>query len=231
MESIARVRLSESAVDAINRMIVDDGFAPGDKFYSENELKTRLGISRSSVREAVRILEARGQLSVKHGKGIFITDTESRSFEAFTDWLRTNKVSLRENFEVRLMIEPQVARLAALNATPDDIAQLKAVHEKLLATARAGNTAETIGHDREFHRLLSQATRNKVLLALIRSLVRSQIDGWISSLHVPGRMEKTMTEHGLILEAVADGDAEAAMVHMTAHLTNALEDVTASATR
>ena len=231
MAPVVRVRLSESAVDAIKKMIADDGFAPGDRFYSENDLTTRLGVSRSSVREAVRILEARGQLSVKHGKGIFITDARSHSFDAFVDWLKTNEVSLRENFEVRLMIEPQVARLAALNVTPEDVAKLSLVHEELLRTAEAGDAAETIGHDREFHRLLSQATQNKVLCALIRSLVRAQIDGWISSLHIPGRLEKTMIEHSRILDAVIDGDGDAAMTHMTAHLSNAIEDVIASAKR
>ncbi|MCW2308927.1 FadR/GntR family transcriptional regulator [Rhodobium gokarnense] len=231
MDRVIRVRLSQSAVDAIKQMIADDGFAPGDKFYSENDLKTRLGVSRSSVREAVRILEAQGQLSVKHGKGIFITDNESQSFDAFVEWLKTNEVSLRENFEVRLMIEPQVARLSAINATPEDIAQLSAAHEQLLCTANAGNAAETIVHDREFHRLLSQATRNKVLFALVRSLVRSQIDGWISSLHIPNRLQKTMVEHSRILDAVKDRDGEKAMLEMTAHLNNALEDVIASSKR
>lgn len=212
-------------------MIADGGFVAGDKFYSENELAGRLEVSRSSVREAVRILEARGQISVKHGKGIFITDTGSQSFEAFSNWLKTNEVSLRENFEVRLIIEPQVARLAALNATAEDIAKLAAVHDELLRTAAAGNTVETIDHDREFHCLLSQASQNKVLVALVRSLARSQLDDWISSLHIPGRLEKTMVEHSRILEAVSAADAEAALAHMTAHLSNALADVTGSAMR
>jgi len=106
---VKKVRLSESVVDAIKQMIVDDGFAPGAKFYSENELTAKLGISRSSVREAVRILEVIGQLSVAHGKGIFIVKTDAHPFEGFVDWLRNNDQSLQEHFEVRLIVEPQAA--------------------------------------------------------------------------------------------------------------------------
>lgn len=222
---VKKVKLSESLVDAIKRMIVDDGFAPGAKFYSENELTTKLGVSRSSVREAVRILEVIGQLSVAHGKGIFIVRTDTHPFEGFVDWLKNNDQSLQEHFEVRLIVEPQAARLAALAAMPEDVAQLEKAHAGFVENARLGLTAETIQCDRDFHKLLAKATHNKVLSALIRSMTTSLIDDWISSFHTPGRMEKTVGEHGLVLEAVRTGDAEAAMEHMAAHLRNAIRDI------
>ena len=121
MKPIRKVRLSEGIVDAIKEMVATDGFVSGDKFYSENELTAKLRVGRSTVREAVRILEANGHLSVRHGKGIFILDTDYHSFDAFVDWLKNNDQSLREHFEVRLIIEPQTARLAALGATPKEI--------------------------------------------------------------------------------------------------------------
>lgn len=231
MGPVRKVRLSEGVVDAIKRMIADDGFAPGDKFYSEHELTAKLEVSRSSVREAVRILEATGRLSVQHGKGIFIEDPDTHPYDAFVDWLRSNDQSLHEHFEVRLIIEPQTARLAALGARPEDVAQLEKVHAEFVRNARLGLTAETIQCDREFHKLLGKATRNNVLFALTRSLTTSMFDDWISSLHVPGRAEKTVVEHGLVLEAVKGGQAEAAMEHMAAHLRNAIRDIKESAKR
>ena len=230
MGPIRKVRLSESVVDAIKQMIADDGFGPGDKFYSEHELTAKLSVSRSSIREAVRILEAVGQLSVEHGRGIFIVDTDARPFEAFVDWLKVNDQSIREHFEVRLIIEPETARLAALGATPADIEQMTRVHEQFVRDARLGLTAETIQSDREFHKLLGKATRNKVLYALTKSMTTSMIDDWISSFHTPGRMEKTVGEHGIVLRAIKDGDAEAAREHMAAHLRNALRDIKKSST-
>ncbi|MBE0530445.1 MAG: FadR family transcriptional regulator [Rhodospirillales bacterium] len=230
MGPVKKVRLSESMVDAIKQMIVDDGFAPGDKFYSENELTAKLGVSRSSVREAVRILEVVGQLSVKHGKGIFIVNTDAHPFEGFVDWLKNNDQSLQEHFEVRLIVEPQTARLAALGAKAEDVALLERTHAAFVRNARLGLTAETIQCDREFHKLLARAAHNKVLFALTRSITTALFDDWISSFHTPGRMEKTVGEHGLVLAAVKAGDAEAAMEHMATHLKNAIRDIRKSST-
>lgn len=225
MGPIRKVRLSESVVDAIRQMIAEEGFAAGDRFHSENELTAMLGVSRSSIREAVRILEVTGQISVRQGKGIFIADADVHPLDGFADWLKTNDRSLREHFEVRLIIEPQTARLAALGATAKEIARLEEAHTEFVHNARLGLTAETIGCDREFHKLLGKATHNRILAALTRSMTTSLMDDWISSFHTPGRMEKTVTEHGLILAAVKAGDAEAAMEHMATHLHNAIHDI------
>jgi GntR family transcriptional repressor for pyruvate dehydrogenase complex len=218
---IKKPRLSESVVDAIRKMIADDGFRPGDKFYSEHELTAKLEVSRSSIREAVRILEVTGQLSARHGKGIFIVNADAHPLEGFADWLQSNDQSLQEHFEVRLIIEPRTARLAALGASAGDIAGLEAVHAAFVRNARLGLTAETIQCDREFHELLAKATHNSVLFALTRSMTASMFDDWISSFHTPGRMEKTVSEHGRVLEAVKAADAQTAEEHMAAHLRNA----------
>ncbi|MGE4299132.1 MAG: FadR/GntR family transcriptional regulator [Desulfovibrionaceae bacterium] len=228
VKPIRKVRLSESVVDAIKQMIVDQGFGPGDKFYSENELTAKLQVSRSSIREAVRILEVSGQITVKHGKGIFIVDPATPRFAAFVDWLKDNEQSIQEHFEVRLIIEPQTAWLAAQSATPDELARLEEAHEKFVENAKRGLSAETIQCDRDFHKLLAKATHNKILFALTKSMATSLLDGWISSFHTPGRMDKTVREHGLILQAVKHGDAEAAKAHMTTHLANAIRDIKSS---
>jgi GntR family transcriptional repressor for pyruvate dehydrogenase complex len=222
---VRKSRLSEGVVDAIRRMIADEGFAPGDKFYSENELTAQLQVSRSSLREAIRILEVTGLLSVRHGKGIFVQAPSIRPHEGFVDWLKHNDQSLQEHFEVRLIIEPQTARLAALAATPNEIEELADIHARFARNSRLGLTAETIDCDREFHKVLAKATHNKMLHALIRSLATSLFDDWISSFHTPGRMDKTVIEHGQVLEAIRNRDAAAASDHMAAHLRNAIREI------
>jgi GntR family transcriptional repressor for pyruvate dehydrogenase complex len=215
-------------VDAIRQMIAADGFVPGDKFYSENELTVKLAVGRSSIREAVRILEVTGQLSVSHGKGIFVGNAGTHPFEGFVGWLKHNDRSLHEHFEVRLIVEPETARLAALAAAPADVVRLENAHAEFLRNVRLGLTAETIAWDREFHRILAKATGNTVLLALTNSMIASMFDDWVSSFHTPGRMEKTVGEHGGILEAILVRDANAARDRMAAHLRNAIQDIKAS---
>ena len=225
MEPITKIRLSEQVIDAIKKMIEDDDFSPGDKFYSENQLTAKLNVSRSSVREAVRILEATGRVTVEHGKGIFIADAGINPFKAFSSWLKENEQSIIEHFEVRLMIDPKAAAYAARKADTQDIEGLRRVCENFHQLLEKSNTAGLIKCDEEFHRLLAKATKNRTLYLLMKAMTQSLSEGWISSLHTPGRIEKTVCEHKRVLEAIAEHDADAAEEAMTEHLNNALQDI------
>ena len=225
MESIKKIRLSEQVINAINQMIAENDFKPGDKFYSENQLTTRLKVSRSSIREAVRILEATGKVRVEHGRGIFISEPKEEPFSDFWNWLRNNKQSIVEHFEVRLMIDPKAAAYAAQKADSQDIAGLEQVCSDFLANSKSRNIAGLVKCDEEFHRLLAKATKNRTLYLLMKAMTESLFEGWISTLHIPGRKEKTVDEHKAVLEAVKDGDPEMAEKAMTVHLNNALRDI------
>ena len=90
------------------------------------------------------------------------------------------------------------------------------------------NTAAIIKCDEEFHMLLAKSTKNKTLHYLMKTITRSLPEGWISSLHIPGRAQKTINEHRNIIEAIKDGDPERAEHEMMFHLNNALTDIRAS---
>ncbi|MFH0785852.1 MAG: FadR/GntR family transcriptional regulator [Pseudomonadota bacterium] len=225
MQPIRRVRLSESVIDAIKGMISDNNLAPGDKLYSENELTQKLQVSRASIREAIRILEVTGVVTVKQGKGIYVADTNEKKFEPFVSWLKSNEQSITDNFEVRLIIEPKAAACAAEKADGNDIEKMEEALAHFAINAENKNTAEIIKRDRDFHRFLAAATKNATLHILMKSMTTSLPNGWISSLHTPGRIEKTVQEHKAILDAVKNRDAEGAERAMTTHLENALADI------
>lgn len=225
MEPIKKVRLSDSVIDAIKKKIAEGNFAPGEKFYSENELTKHLQVSRSSVREAIRILEATGYVTVRQGKGIFITDFNSQNFAPFVKWLRSNEQNILDHFEVRLIIEPKAAAFAAGKADAGDILKMEEVLAQFNQHAESKNNTEIIKSDRKFHRLLAGSTKNSTLYVLMKSVTTSLPDGWISSLHTPGRIEKTINEHGAILEAIKNKDKDGAEKAMTRHLENALSDI------
>jgi GntR family transcriptional repressor for pyruvate dehydrogenase complex len=209
-------------------MIADHDFSPGDKFFSEKELTEKLGVSRSSVREAIRILEATGHVKVRHGRGIFIANSTQEKFEAFSDWLKNNEQSILDHFEVRLILEPEVAWKAAGNADADDVRELEQAWKQFRSFARGSHTEESIRSDRQFHKLLAKSTKNKTLFFLMKTFASSLPDGWICSLHTPGRIEKTVEEHGRILTAVKNRDALTARHEMRSHLENALADIKSS---
>lgn len=225
MEPIKKVRLSDSVIEAIKKKIAEGNFVPGDKFYSENKLANQLQVSRSSIREAIRILEATGYVTVRQGKGIFVTDFESQRFEPFVNWLRSNEQNILDHFEVRLIIEPKAAAFAAQKADAEDVRQMEDALNRFAKHAESKNTTEVIKCDRDFHRCLAGSTKNSTLHVLMKSVTTSLPDGWISSLHTPGRIEKTIGEHSAILEAIKNRDKDGAEKAMTRHLENALSDI------
>ncbi len=229
--SITKVRLSDQVFEALKRMIVEEGFSPGEKFHSENELTTMLGVSRSSLREAVRLLEVSGYVTVKHGKGIFVSDPASVGRKAFEEWLHENETSLSEHFEIRLIIDPKAAACAALKADASDIARLRDICARFKRGVETGDTADIIKTDEQFHLSLAKSTKNKTLYMIMKTMTQSLPEGWISSLHVPGRMEKTITEHCAIVDAIEARDAARAERSMAEHLDNALRDIRSSIQR
>ena len=231
MGPIKRIRLSERVTDAIETMIAEGSFAPGDRFLSENDLVKKLEVSRSSVREAVRILEVRGRVIVKHGKGIFIADLPEEEHDPFTGWLKDNKTPIFDHFEVRLIIEPKAARRAAEKADDETVKGIEKAYGAFAASAERGDTAAMIRFDGEFHRLVAKATKNRTLYHLMKTMTKTLPEGWITSLHIPGRVGKTLGEHASILDAIRGGDPERAEEMMTMHLTNALKDIQASMER
>ena len=228
MEPLKKIRLSDQVIDALKQMISEEGFNPGDKFYSENELTKKLQVSRSSIREAVRILEVTGFVNVKHGKGIFISNSIGEGFSAFTDWMKNHEPSLIEHFEVRLIIDPKAAAYAARNAEKADIERMEEACTDFVRNFKAGNTAGLIKADECFHRTLAKSTKNRTLYLIMKTMTETLSEGWISSLHIPGRIEKTIVEHGSVLKAIKSGDSDAAEKAMLHHIQNALDDIRSS---
>ncbi|MBI9102844.1 MAG: FadR family transcriptional regulator [Spirochaetales bacterium] len=225
MEPIKTIRLSEKVMEAVKTMIKEENFMPGEKFYSEHELTRRLQVSRASVREAIRILEITGQVNVKQGKGIFITDTNTPGFEAFSIWLKNNREDLFDHFELRMIIDPKAAAKAAEKATEKDIQKITRACTAFKEEFEQKNTQGLIHADTKFHIAIAKSTKNKTLFSLMKTMGENLNEGWISSLHTPGRIEKTIVEHGEILNAIVKRDKNAAEKAMSRHLENALEDI------
>jgi len=226
--SITKVRLSDQVYLELKRVLEEKTFSPGDKFFSENELTAKFGVSRSSIREALRLLEVAGFVKVQHGKGIFVSDSSLAGQKAFEKWLDENETSLAEHFEIRLIIDPKAAASAAKKADEGDIKKLREICARFKKAFEAGNTADIINLDEQFHLSLAKSTKNRTLYMIMKTMTQSLPEGWISSLHVPGRIEKTIKEHCGIVDAIEDRNMLHAGQRMAEHLTNALNDIRAS---
>jgi GntR family transcriptional regulator, transcriptional repressor for pyruvate dehydrogenase complex len=225
MEFIKPVRISDRITELLIKVISDEKFKTGDKFYSENELVARLGVSRSSIREAMRSLEVTGWVTVKQGKGVFVASAVDKSGEGFLEWVKDNRNSLLEHFEVRLMLDPKAAAYAARNASESEINELKGICAEFKEKAEVNDTEELISIDERFHFMIAKSTKNRTLFVLMKTMARSLPVGWITSLRVPGRISKTIIEHSAIIDAIAMHDEKKAENVMHKHLANAKREI------
>ncbi|HKL58732.1 MAG TPA: FadR/GntR family transcriptional regulator [Sphaerochaeta sp.] len=224
MKSLKKERLSVMVTEAIKKMIITENLQPGDKLYSEKQLSEKLEVSRSSIREALRMLEVLGLIKVYQGKGVFISEPEHED-KPVMSWVVENADSLREHFEVRLLIEPHAAEIASKKADEKDIKALNELLQAFIGHVRSGDVHQAIASDGAFHLAVAKATRNRTLIVLMRTMEQTLNEGWYASLHVPGRLESSIGEHGALLHAIETHDGAAACQAMEQHLQNALADI------
>ncbi len=210
--------------DAIKEIIITEELKPGDKLYSENQLTKKLEVSRSSIREAVRILEVTGYVEVHQGKGIFLKDRTAQG-ASISEWVVNNLELLQEHFEVRLYLEPHAATRVAEKIIGVEIEQLQEIHKRFCEAVESGKITQAISRDSDFHLAIAQITHNRTLSVLMKTMAESLNEGWIASLNTPGRLELTVIEHREILDAISSHDSSRAEQVMRSHLSNAIEDI------
>ncbi|MEA4858874.1 HTH-type transcriptional regulator LutR [bioreactor metagenome] len=224
MQSLKKERLSVMVTDAIHEIIRTEKLKPGDKLYSEKELSSKLEVSRSSIREALRMLEVSGVVKVYQGKGVFISDQSSTSHPV-KEWVVENADALREHFEVRLLIEPHAAYVACQRAEAKDLEVLESLYKAFVSHVGTGDVSQAIASDSAFHLAIAKATKNRTLSVLMRTMDQTLNEGWYASLHAPGRLQSSISEHGRLLQAIKDHNPEEACQAMETHLRNALSDI------
>ena len=210
--------VTDEAIVKIKEMILSGEIGPGDRLPPEKELSERLGLSRSSMREAVKALEVIRMLDVRRGDGTYVTSLEPRLLlEAMTFIVDLHDdSSILELFAVRRILEPAAAALATVQMTDAAVADLRA---KLESVDESTDVEGLVAHDIEFHGAIAAAAGNSYLASLIDSLsshtVRARIWRGLTQEH---SVERTLAEHGAIVDALERRDAELAQALTTVHI-------------
>ena len=218
LQNLQGQRLHEAIVQRFHELIQQGTLKHGAKLPAERVLAEQLSVSRGSVREAMRTLELQGLAVSKHGSGTFI-NTQSLDAVAtlMTSSLGTDETQLRNIFEVRHLLEPQLAALAARRATPEDVERLGFI---LVEQARQIMEGETgVDADTEFHFALATATHNTALVKVVSAVEDVLRQSRDQSLQQPGRPQRSLDSHRDILEMVRAGDHQGARSAMEHHLT------------
>jgi GntR family transcriptional repressor for pyruvate dehydrogenase complex len=210
--AIRHKKLYEQVARKLERFIVYKR-GPGDKLPSERELSIIFKVSRSSIRDAVRELEALELVEVRPGIGAVIRDA---SVAQANPLLLQKRRELGELLEVRSMIEPALAARAAVNSTAEQLALIEEILHRHGQKVRQRKMA--IAEDSEFHYAIARAANNSVLLKVLDTLMHLLRDTRKRSLQVEGRLERSYEGHLLILAALKRRDAAEAETAMRQHL-------------
>lgn len=215
------VSLYNRIVDEIKSALADGKLRPGDKLPPEREMCLQLGVSRTSLREAMKILAGKGIVIIRHGQGIFVADVNPKQLlDDLGRLLLRDQAPIPDLFEIRRLLETAAAGWAAERASA---AQLEALTQ-VVSEARAGSESGKFTpvnyerYDHRFHSLLAEATGNAVLVRVMDNLMDLLRQGRQSSLGIDGRPQQSITDHERILESVLQRDPGAARAAMFQHL-------------
>ncbi|GAB3158531.1 FadR/GntR family transcriptional regulator [Microbispora hainanensis] len=210
--------VTDAAIDKIKQMITSGELAPGDRLPKEADLAERLGLSRNSLREAVRALALINVLDVRQGDGTYVTSLqphlllEAMSF--VVDFHRDDTVL--QFLEVRRVLEPAATAMAALNMSDEDVKELRAILDALPGDP---SVEELVANDLRFHQHIAAGSGNPVLCSLIDSLsgptTRARV--W-RGLTQEGALDDTREQHVMICEAIAARRPEVARAWATVHV-------------
>lgn len=227
---IQSAKVFERVAEQIERRILDGELRSGDRLPTERDLAEQFQVSRTAVREAMKILAQKGLVDMRPGRGTIVIDGAHQAMEhsiGLAMKLKLGEVGGSDNLvEVRAILETEIAALAAARATEKEIA---AMREAIRVMDGSLDDADAfIAADNQFHEALAQATQNVLILILVNSIVnllseqRKQIFG------VEGGPQRGQFHHRHILESVIQRDPEMARAAMRAHLLQVREDVGAS---
>jgi GntR family transcriptional regulator, transcriptional repressor for pyruvate dehydrogenase complex len=206
----------EQVVERLRDFIDIEQLAPGDRLMSERELSERLGVSRTSVRQALTALRVLGMVEIRHGDGVYLTRSPGEVIPSLALEVASSEIDHPMIWEVREGIEVQAARLAARRRTDVDVARIGAAVQAMDESVAAGG--DGIVADRHFHRAVAQAAHNEMLLQLIDQMREVMNRTSESSLTRPGRPTISAAAHRRILEAIEAGDESEAAERMRLHV-------------
>jgi GntR family transcriptional regulator, transcriptional repressor for pyruvate dehydrogenase complex len=225
IEPVKKIRLYESITKQLQRLIKDGELKPGDQLPPERELAERMNVSRPSIREALRTLEMMGYLESRVGVygGTFIKQlTIDTIISPFSTLLLQNENYIIELLEVRLVLEIEVSRLAALRRTEDDLVRMSEAVAAMEQQIQAGESG--FSGDNDFHHALAKAAHNNVLeqfVAMCGDLLEIERESHLRM--IKGESKKALNQHKGILTAISEGNEEKSQALMGKHILNISE--------
>ena len=214
---IKSTRIYEEIVRQVKQMIAEGRLKSGDRLPPERDLAEKFVVSRTSVREALRVLESLGLIEIRAGEGTFVRGVSVESLiEPLALVMAAQREAIGELFEARRVLEPAIAALAAGRATPEEIHEMERILEDQAKEIAAGKTG--LAQDAAFHAAIGTAAHNRAITRIAHAIMDLLTQSREESLNTPGRPTRSHQDHRRILQAIARRNATVARQAMLDHL-------------
>lgn len=217
-----KVTLSQKTADTLKQMIEDEIYKVGDQLPNENVLSKQLGISRTTLREAIRILVSDGKLVVERGNGTFVADPLNQSTNTQID-VKNLSITVRDLYETRLIFEPQAAALACKRATDDEIKEILRLGNEVQTWIKKDPAGkERIASESAFHGAIIRAAHNDFLNQFMPIITETIEKTFALKINLEMIAEDAYKDHILIMNFLQNRDADGLKSAVTIHLHHAL---------
>lgn len=217
-------RLSDSIADDIMSMIViEKRYLPGDKLPNENELSEELNISRTTLREAIRILVTNGVLEIRRGKGTYVKeDIEVNNIESLGN-LADVKINAKDLYEMRLIFEPEAAYYATIRASDAELKRILDYGTRIEQKIKHNEDRTAV--EQKFHKSIVKATHNEFMDKLMPVIYEAIDKGVILSKKKELAIKDTINDHNMIMEFIRNRNPEGAKSAMKIHILHAMREL------
>jgi GntR family transcriptional repressor for pyruvate dehydrogenase complex len=224
LEPPKKIRLYENIISQLIELMKKGDLKPGDRLPTERDLALQLGVSRTAIREAFRSLEVMGFIESKVREGTFVkTLTLDSVMSPFSSILSQDKILIMELIHVRILLETEVARLAALNKTPEKTGKIRDALDAMKKSVESGGLG--VDEDDAFHSALADAACNGALVKILTMCGDLLHATRQATMEIPGQPAKTVKDHKAIADAVEKGDPMKAADLMRLHLVKAYRNL------
>ena len=224
LKPLKKIRLYEQIIIQFKEEIKKGVIKPGDKLPTERELALQLNVSRTAIREALRSMELLGFLESRVGAGTFIKEiTIINVIDPFSLILSQNKKLIKELIEVRIILESEIAKLAARKIDDLKITNIAKTIDEMEREISKSNIG--LKEDNEFHNSIANAAGNLAMGAIMNLCSKLLSETRKATLEISGQPKKTLIDHKKIFDAIKAGDEESAAKYMKEHLIKAIENL------
>ncbi|MTI62023.1 MAG: FadR family transcriptional regulator [Firmicutes bacterium] len=228
IKPIEKMSTLDSVIKTLKDEIIMGKIKIGDKLPTERVLSRKLNVGRSTVREAIKVLQALGLVKVKQGKGTYVLRKNENESLNIANWFSEHELQITDLMDIRLAMEPLAIKLALKRSSDEEFEKLmkdlNSTNKKLKTAIKENNVIKMEVIDNTFHSYVSEATRNNLLISINEKISEAILEYRIKIFSIKENAENAYKAHQEIINAMTTKDVARAVSAMTSHVNSALSD-------